>query len=224
MKKKVALIAIVFGMFACLATGVYAGSHLKEIKAYLNGDLKIRYNGTPVQLQDAQGQAILPITYNNSTYLPLRAVSDLLKTAVAYDSKSNTVYLGEKIDGVSIAGGFRDQHRIQDPQYTEYAGKDYKDVFLNNIGGRRSVSFMLYPEGKYQTLVLQAAALGADIEELVIRDSDTDVTLKKTSLSVSEGMKTIEVNIAGSKSLYIYTSSVEEDGGLFVPLTTSYYK
>ena len=83
---------------------------------------------------------------------------------------------------------------------------------------------MLYPNGKHQTLVLQAAALGEDIEEITVRDSDSDILLKSFSLSVSEGLKTIEIDIAGSEKLFVNASGVQDKGGLFVPLTTSYYK
>ncbi|WP_311198799.1 stalk domain-containing protein [Paenibacillus hexagrammi] len=103
MKKKLAAVAIGLGMFVSLGTGVYAGSNLQEIKAYLNGDIQIKYNGEPVQLQDEQGQVVLPITYEGSTYMPLRGVANILKTAVDYDPDTNTVYLGEKQDGVPIA-------------------------------------------------------------------------------------------------------------------------
>ncbi|WP_311198800.1 hypothetical protein [Paenibacillus hexagrammi] len=120
--------------------------------------------------------------------------------------------------------GFNDSFHYQDPQYTVYKGKDYKDVYFNNYPSRRSASFMLYPEGKYQKLYLQVAATGSDIDEFIIEDSDKDVILKSTQVSISDGMKTIEVDIAGSKELYVHAEDVQEGGGVFIPLTTSYYK
>ncbi|WP_138494880.1 hypothetical protein [Paenibacillus pinistramenti] len=224
MKKLTAAAAIGLGMAACLGTGVYAGSNLTEIKAYLNGNIQIKYNGNPVQLLNDQGQVQLPITYNGTTYLPIKAVSTILKTAVSYEPQTNTVFLGEKLEGVSIAKGFSSDWHTQDPQVTVYQGKDYKDVFFNNYASTRSAGFILEPEGKYQKLELQMAAIGADISEVTIKDTDTDVVLKKVPLPVSDGLKTVEVNIAGSKNLYVSVVRIEENGSWFVPLTTSYYK
>lgn len=185
--------------------------------------MKFKVNGKPFQPQNEKGAVIAPIIYNGSTYLPVRAVSGALGVAVEYDAKNNTVLLGEKLDGIPIADSASSSHRTKDPQLTTYNGKDYKDVYFNNASGTRGASFMLYPEGKYQKLYLQAAAIGEDIEEFFVQDSDTDIKLKIDSIAVSEGMKTFEIDISGVDALFIH-ADVEDGGSLFVPLTTSYYK
>ena len=82
---------------------------------------------------------------------------------------------------------------------------------------------MLYPKGKYQKLYLQVAAIGEDVEELVVKDSGKDIILKQESVTVADGLKTIVVDIGGVSELYIY-GDLKDSGKLFVPLTTSYYK
>jgi hypothetical protein len=59
-------------------------ANLEEIKAYLNHDLKVKVNGLQAQLKDEQGNAVLPITYEGNTYLPVRAVAGALKVAVDF--------------------------------------------------------------------------------------------------------------------------------------------
>lgn len=211
-------------MLFSLGAGVYAGANLQEIKAYLNGDIKIKYNGAPAQLLDEQGQALLPITYNDSTYLPVRAISNIVKTAIQYDEATDTIYLGERQDGIPLANGFDSDFHSKDPKVTVYKGKDYKDVFFNNYAARRSAGFVVYPKGKYQTLHLETAATGFDIEKVAVEDSDRDITLKSFSLSPDEGLKSVDIDIAGVNSLYIHAEGLEEGGGWFIPLTTSYYK
>jgi hypothetical protein len=205
------------------SAGVYAGSQLQEIKAYLDSGMKFKMDGKPFQPLNDKGAVMAPITYNNSTYLPVRAISNALGVAVTYDSASHTVILGEKTEGVAIAGGFNDHLRTKDPDLTGYNGKDYKDVFFNNLSGNRSASFMLYPKGNYQKLYLQVAAIGQDIEEFFVQDSDTDVKLEIDSVMVSDGLKTFEIDISGVDSLFIH-ANVRDGGSIFVPLTTSYYK
>lgn len=223
MKKKVAITLTSLAMLGCLGTGVYAGSNLQEIKAYLNPGIKFKVDGQSVQLKNSSGAVIAPITYNNTTYLPVRAISDLLGVTVNFDGKSNTIQLGEQSEGYSIATGFESSYRTKDPSMTVYKGKDFKDVYFDNGSGKRGTSFMLYPKGKYQKLYLQVAAIGSDITDFHVLDSKTDTVLKKQNISVEDGLITIEVNIAGVDSLFVH-GDVERDGSVFIPLTTSYYK
>jgi len=223
LKKKLAAAAVALSLFAATSAGVYAGANMTQIKAYLNAGLKFKVDGKPVQLRDGSGNTLVPITYNNTTYLPVRSVADLLNVGVDFDQKSGTVQIGEKSEGVSIAEGFDSMYHTKNPSKTTYNGKDYKDVYFDNVTDKRSSSFMLYPKKKYNKLYLQVAAVGKDIETIVFRDSDKDTELKQTAVAMNDGLVTIEVDIGGVNSLYI-SADIAQDGALFVPLTTSYYK
>ncbi|MCR8636664.1 copper amine oxidase N-terminal domain-containing protein [Paenibacillus radicis (ex Xue et al. 2023)] len=83
------------------SVGVYAGSNLQEIKAYLNGDITFQLNGADWYPLDETGQKVLPITYNGSTYVPLRAISPAFNAPIDYDADTNTVILGKRVDGVN---------------------------------------------------------------------------------------------------------------------------
>lgn len=88
----------------------------------------------------------------------------------------------------------------------------------------RSGSFMLFSDKKYQKLVLQIGAVGADIPKIKIEDGQTKALLKEELVAVKDGMKTIEVDTSGVKELFIYFEKLQSDAGYVVPLTTSYYK
>lgn len=223
MKNKVTVALIASAMLGCLGTGVYAGSNLQEIKAYLNPGIKFKVDGQPVQLTNSSGAVITPIVYDNNTYLPVRSISNLLGVTVNFDGKSNTVELGEQTEGVSIAKGFDASYHTKDPKVTIYNGKDYKDVFFDNGSGTRGSSFMLYPEGKYQKLYIQVAAIGEDLKDFTVQDSDTDTVLKQQDVRVEDGLVTIEVDISGVRALYV-RGDAQRGGSVFIPLTTSYYK
>ncbi|MDO3410390.1 stalk domain-containing protein [Saccharibacillus sp. CPCC 101409] len=217
MKKKTMAALIGTGMFFSMGVGAFAASNLQPIQAFLNTGMKFQVNGQAFTPAEA------PITYKNTTYLPLRSVADALDIPVRYNAASNLIQLGEQSQGVALAVGFSDMYHTKDPNKTVYGGKDYKEVYLNDSSGSRGGSFMLYPKKKYSTLVLQAAAIGKDIEKLTVQDSDTDIELKSTSVSLGEGLKTITVDISGSNSLYI-NAELKDGGKFFVPLTTSYFK
>jgi len=208
------------------SAGVYAGANLEEIKAYLNHDLKVKVNGVQAQLKDEQGNAVLPITYEGNTYLPVRAVAGALKVAVDYDAATATVLLGEKVEGVSIAGEDYDagNYLTSDPSRTTYKDKDYKEVLYNKARSDTedgAGSFMLVPDKKYQKLYLQVAALDQDAE-VSIYESGSLKLLKETKVLAQDGMATIEADIGGISEIYVEVHS--KGGGFVIPLSTSYYK
>ncbi|GAA3400188.1 stalk domain-containing protein [Paenibacillus hodogayensis] len=226
MRKK--LIASVAGISLLLgaSAGVYAGANLETIQAYLNHTLTVKVNGVPAQLNDEQGNAIVPITYQGSTYLPVRAIANALGVAVDYDVATTTVLLGEKVDGISITGEEYDggSYLTSDPKRTIYQNKDYKEVLYNNVednSSNGSGSFMLTPDKKYQKLYLQAAAINKEFE-ISIYESGTLKLLKQDTVTVEDKMKTIEANIGGISDVYIEIKG--SGGGFVIPLTTSYYK
>ncbi len=71
-------------------------SRLERVSALLNYGITIRYNGDVQTMYDANGVRVYPITYEGTTYLPVRAVSNMLSVAVEWDGAANTVWLGEK--------------------------------------------------------------------------------------------------------------------------------
>lgn len=102
MKSKKWLIAAgVFGMVLTGSAGVYAGTQLETIKAYLNHGLAIEVNGQKFTPTGDQGKKLAPITYQGSTYLPVRSIADALNTEVKYDSQNNKVSIGSS----SSSGG-----------------------------------------------------------------------------------------------------------------------
>ena len=52
---------------------------------------------------DVKGNEVFPISYDGTTYLPIRAISGLLKIKIKWDGEKNSIYLGEgEIDFRSV--------------------------------------------------------------------------------------------------------------------------
>jgi hypothetical protein len=101
MKRKIILsffVTIILAGFINLAS--FAATNLTEIRAFLNHGIKITFDGAPLVLKDAQGRTITPITYQGSTYLPVRAVAEAAGISVDWDATTQTVILGGKYDVV----------------------------------------------------------------------------------------------------------------------------
>ncbi|MFD2115656.1 hypothetical protein ACFSTH_10575 [Paenibacillus yanchengensis] len=224
MKKRTFVIILSTAMLASMATGAFAATKLQQIKAYLNPEIKVQVDGTFKTMRDGKGNELASINYNGLNYFPIAAIAGALDTAVDYNKETKVISLGEKVDGVSIAKGFSDMYFTKDSKLTTYKGHDYKEGWFNNGPGNREASFMLKPSKKYQTLYLKVATIDGDISNFTVKDADKDVILKQVAtITPEEGLATIEVDIGGADSLYIF-GDVKDKTAVFVPLTASYYK
>lgn len=94
-KKNVAFILTLMLILSAF-TIVNAAGLSQKISAILDGEIAIKFNGKVQTFKDTNGNTVLPISYNGTTYLPVRAVSNLVGLNVDFDSKTNTVLLNDK--------------------------------------------------------------------------------------------------------------------------------
>lgn len=92
--KKWLIAAVVAGFTVTGSAGVYAGAKLQQIKAYLNHSLGIVVDGTPYWLKNGNGKTLTPITYEGTTYLPIRSIADALDVPINYDAANYKVRIG----------------------------------------------------------------------------------------------------------------------------------
>ncbi len=69
----------------------------KKVMFYLKPDISVELNGVRQVFKDVNGQNVYPIVYNGTTYLPVRAVSALMKEPIEWDGGSKTVYIGKTL-------------------------------------------------------------------------------------------------------------------------------
>ncbi len=75
-------------------TALAAGA--KSITADLRPDIRVRIDGVEQTMVDKNGNVVHPITYEGTTYLPIRAIGNLMDYDVNWDSKGQTVILDRK--------------------------------------------------------------------------------------------------------------------------------
>ncbi|WP_152394150.1 stalk domain-containing protein [Paenibacillus guangzhouensis] len=226
MKKKFVLTLTCASLLVGISTGVYAATNLKKIEAYINTTMKVRVNGKAVQLNDDKGLALQPITYNGNTYVPVKGLGNAMNVPVIIDSKTNEVIVGEKVNGTPLnAEKFDSIHSTKDPAQTTFQGKNYKEAWYNHTDSDpQAPSLFMTPNKKYQKLYLKMAAIDQEITDVKITDLDNNVLLKDVgTISVSDGMKDIEVDIGGVKTVVV-EFQLKQGGGYLVPLIASYYK
>lgn len=74
-----------------MTIGAFAEANLQKISAYLNKGLNIELNGQEWKPKDQAGNRQFPITYEGSTYLPVRAVGEAVGAEIGWNGATNTV-------------------------------------------------------------------------------------------------------------------------------------
>ena len=83
-------------------TGTVAGTPdtgvvTQNITADIRSDVTILVDGVRQNFTDVNGNAVYPMIYNGSVYLPIRAIGNLMGKSVSWDSATNTVTLGGEL-------------------------------------------------------------------------------------------------------------------------------
>ena len=94
MKRTAFLLCITMALLVGISAGALAAGKVEQIQAYLNRGITIRLNGEEQSMYDVKGNRVYPISYNGTTYVPIRAVSTMLGLDVEWDGATNTVLLG----------------------------------------------------------------------------------------------------------------------------------
>ncbi|MEW4370789.1 hypothetical protein [Paenibacillus kandeliae] len=240
MIKKGTMLLVTATLTLGIGTGALAATGLEPIRAYLNSTLSFKVNGNAAQLTDANGKKVLPITYNGTTYLPVRAVGQLMDIPVNYDGANASINIGSgSTSGGSTGGGSTttpssskqtlselgssamesSELRTKDPAQTVYKGKDYKEVYINNKPESYR-DFQVMTDNKYSTLHLEMALLSGN-QKINVYDENRTV-LKTFSLSADAGMTGVDIDVKGVKAVFVESTDYDPGSVLFVPLTTSY--
>lgn len=213
-------LAIALALVCGLTIGASAADTIKEIKAYLDYGITVKYNGETQTLKDASGSTVYPITYNGTTYLPVRAVSNMLGLAVDWDQATKTVLLGEPKGGTNLLENFEPYTTYQSRSYPEM---NHGPVFFQNatnpanIGGETVSSWLwlwnittyrvTYPDdlvasfnvgGKYATLTFKAYS---DTDTTLTVMGDNDSVLGEFSLKGGQVPQTFTVDLRSTTQL-----------------------
>lgn len=94
MKRKTIISIILSAILVSSVSIGLAAEKLTTITAQLNHSIKINLNGQSWTPKDP------PITYNGTTYLPVRAVAEAVGLNVGWDATTQTISIGESYDAL----------------------------------------------------------------------------------------------------------------------------
>ncbi len=169
MKKKTLALILTLCMtvtgVVCFAAGAAAAGGLQEIKAYLNSGISLKLDGVEKVITDASGVRTYPISYNGTTYLPVRSIAELLGVEVGWDQATASVLLGKQgevdlIDtykAYSIKGQASQQIQSSEGKTENIGGVDVSHwLYLGYYGSYKEAHFNL--GGRYTSITFQVYA------------------------------------------------------------------
>lgn len=124
---------IAAGLVGTLAVGVAAADAVRRtVTAEVRPDITVELNGSKQTMKDTNGNEVYALSYNGSTYLPVRAIGESLGMKVNWDSATQTVDLvGSPAGGNTSTGG----STSTGTNTGAYIGKDRaKEIALQHAG------------------------------------------------------------------------------------------
>lgn len=206
MKKKI-LKTVSVSLIACLLLGIgaVAAVNSEEITALLSYDIKVEYNGKVQTFKDANNETVYPITYNGTTYLPVRAVGNLFKVPVDWNGDTQTVVLGQDKNKAPVLHNYEvtnfDNLRKTRDNKTTYK---YVNITVNDT------SKYYYFGGDYQSLY------DGQIKIVKVLDPHGE-KIKHTSAKLKEGVVELDENC--DKFTYYCLSGLVKKGTYKVLIT-----
>ena len=125
MKGKSFLFGFVMALILTTTVGAFASSGvMKQISVQLGG-MNIVIDGVKMAPKDVNNQAVAPIVYNGTTYVPIRFISEVFNKSVNYVGKTSTIFIGEPQKQEAVL--LRDLQAVEktvfaEPNYGTYGG------------------------------------------------------------------------------------------------------
>ena len=220
MVKRVLTSLLILLIAFTLTLGAAAAANLEAVTAYLNRTLSIEYNGEDIgPMFDVLGEQVYPITYNGTTYLPLRAIAETLDVPVDYDDETRTVSLGS----VDTSADLIDDLKPYAGNYNAAEGIVMSvDGKTRRIAGE-SVDHWLYFDnceyfyydlgGDYSTLTLTAYCPDSRVNDRFDLNISCDGELVgEFQVPELAPPQQITIDVSGVRELYICGRSPDGDG------------
>lgn len=208
LRKPIVAVALV----GALAVGTAAATAYQTITASLRPDITVELNGTPQTMKDVNGNEVYAISYNGTTYLPIRAIGEAMGLTVNWDSATQTVDLvgsaAGSTTGVYISGDRAKEIALNDAGYTE-SQVVMVGVELEWDNGRLVYDVEFYVNKTEYDYEIDAAAgtiveKDQDIENFTIPTTGVNITLNRAKeIALADaGKQESEVTFTKTKQDY----------------------
>ena len=232
-KKPVTIILVAAGMLSSSLGSAYAAANLEPINAFFNRGVSFVLNGERWQPKDTSGEALSPIFYNGSNYLPVRALAEALKIPIEFDGANQIIYIGNKLTAKTPI--FAMPMEIDDiyvtstksPKEALVNGKQYGQILKIDQYG----DILFTTNRQYKRLVLDAAIVNPgehEVEVSLYNASDLAANTAATVLdmqkvSPEDKLKQLVFNVEGLEKIKIHVQSHNLNPYIYARILDSSY-
>lgn len=96
MNKKITALAATGALAIGIVVGVSANGIIEKVQSEIRRDFTIKVNGQVQTLKNVNGEVVYPMLYEGTTYLPVRAISELNNKDVVWYEDTKTVDIVDK--------------------------------------------------------------------------------------------------------------------------------
>lgn len=178
----------------------FAATVAKTITVYTG--ITLYYDGVEITPTDANGKRVEPLLYNGTTYLPVRAVSNLFDEDINWDGATQSVYIGD-MPGLKTYLGVDVKPYAKDAYYDKPTFTMDGKTYMNGFELDGYAIFNL--DGQYDWLEFDIGHTGAvryEKEAVIYLDGSI---VQSISLAPEEMVKHVAIPLNGAMQLKIDT-------------------
>lgn len=177
--KKRWILLMAIAMLAAFSVGVVAKTTFDVITAEVRTDFTIEIDGVKRTFRNANGDKVYPILHEGTTYLPLRAIGEIMNKDVYWFEDDKRIELKDKTEQTTVTDA--DVIVTDDKKDKKPKTNDNQKVDETNFIG----------QDKAKAIALEKAGL-----------SETDVSFVKVELDHERGIPVYEVEFKQDKNEY----------------------
>ncbi len=134
MKKKISVFAACLLCLGGIVAGVSAAGVIQLVQCEIRPDFSVVVDGQERTFKNAQGEVVYPILYEGTTYLPIRAIGNLMGKTVYWYENEKRIELKDSTSTVTDADVIVNDQTGQQPENGEISLERAKEIALEKAG------------------------------------------------------------------------------------------
>ena len=122
-------LSIVLAVVLVFGTGVFARDVFEVIKAEIRTDFVVEIDGVEREFKNVNGERVHPVLHNGTTYLPVRAIGEIMGKAVYWYEEEKRIELKDK----KISSTVTDADVIVDEQNADKNNEKLKNDKVEKV-------------------------------------------------------------------------------------------
>ena len=138
MKKKVTVLTVAVLCAASMAVGAASSGLIEKVTSELRPDFKIVIDGQERTFKDVNGNVVYPMLYEGTTYLPVRAIGEIMGKTVYWYEDDKKIELKDEKTTVTDADVIVPSSPTAKPSNGEITEEEAKNIALEKAGLKAS--------------------------------------------------------------------------------------